>query len=375
MTDRPGLIITGATGFLGGRLIQELSPQYEIFAIGRKSPKEIGALNGSHIHWFQVDIGNFEPLREVFYRIRQLGGAKIMLHLAGYYDFTGEEHPEYERTNIIGTRNVLELAVPLELKRLFFTSSVAACPFPPLGEAVTEDTPPTAPPPYSRSKRAGEEMLFEYKDKIPSCILRLAAIFSNWCEYEPLYNFLETWFSSGLNGWNSRILGGRGQWAIPYMHVRDLLQFCLRVVEKCDAVQPFSVLQGCPNGCTTHLDLFHEATRSYYGTARNPLYVPKPMAHLGIIMREQLGRFTGRMPFERRWMGEYIDLKLNIDATRTHRRLDWKPREDLDILKCIPNMVRNRQEYPEEWERRYQATKKGYVTIYESWHETLDDEF
>jgi len=298
-----------------------------------------------------------------------------MLHLAGYYDFTGEEHPEYQRTNITGTRNVLELAVPLNLKRLFFTSSVAACPFPPPGGAVTEDTPPTAPPPYSRSKRVGEEMLFEYKDKIPSCILRLAAIFSNWCEYEPLYNFLETWFSGGLNGWNSRILGGRGQWAIPYMHVRDLLQFCLKVVEKCDAVQPFSVLQGCPNGCTTHLELFREATRCYYGAARQPLYVPKPMARLGIVMREYLGRVTGQMPFERRWMGEYIDLKLNIDATRTHRRLDWQPRPDLDILKCVPNMVRNRQEYPEEWERRYQATKKGYVTIYESWHEMMDDEF
>jgi nucleoside-diphosphate-sugar epimerase len=314
-------------------------------------------------------------LREVFYRIRELGGAEIMLHLAGYYDFTGEEHLEYERTNVVGTRNVLELAVPLNLKRLFFTSSVAACPFPPPGGAVTEDTPPTAPPPYSRSKRAGEEMLFEYKDKIPSCILRLAAIFSNWCEYEPLYNFLETWFSSGLRGWNSRILGGRGQWAIPYLHVRDLVQFCLKVVEKCDAVQPFSVLQGCPNGCTTHLELFQEATRCYYGTARRPVYVPKPMARLGIIMREYLGRVTGQMPFERRWMGEYIDLKLNIDATRTHRRLEWQPRPELDILNCIPNMVRNRQNHPQEWERRYQATKKGYVTIYESWHEMMDDEF
>jgi nucleoside-diphosphate-sugar epimerase len=298
-----------------------------------------------------------------------------MLHLAGYYDFTGEQHPEYERTNLIGTRNVLELSVLLNLKRLLFTSSVAACPFPPPGETVTEDTPPTAPPPYSRPKRAGEEMLYEYKDKIPCTILRLAAIFSNWCEYEPLHNFLETWFSSGWQGWNARILGGTGQWAIPYLHVRDLLEFCLRVVEKCDAMEPYCVLQGCPNGCTTHLDLFQEATRCYFGAPRKPLYVPKPMAHLGIIMRECLGRLTGQMPFERRWMGEYIDLKLNIDATRTHRRLDWKPREDLDILKCIPNMVKNRQNHPNEWERRYQATKKGYVTIYESWHETLDDEF
>jgi hypothetical protein len=170
-------------------------------------------------------------------------------------------------------------------------------------------------------------------------------------------------------------LGGRGQWAIPYLHVRDLLEFCLKVVEKCNTMEPYCIFQGCPNGCTTHLDIFQEATRCFYGAPREALYVPKPMARLGIVMREYLGQLTGRMPFERRWMGEYIDLKLNIDATHTHRRLDWKPREDLDILKCIPNMVRNRASHPNEWRRRYEATKKGYVTVYDSWHEMLDDEF
>ncbi len=353
---KPGIIITGATGFLGGRLIQHLCRTYQIFALGRRSPQEARAPVGPDIHWFQVDIGHFEPLREVFYRIREMGGADILLHMASYYDFTGEEHPEYIRTNVFGTRNILELSVPLELKNFIFTSSVAACPFPPPGEAVTEDTPPTASPPYSRSKRLGEEMLHEFRDQIPSSILRLAAIFSNWCEYEPLHNFLATWCS---NGWDSRILGGRGQWAIPYLHVRDLLSFYLTVIEKSADLEPLEVLQASPHGCTTHLELFQEATRCFYGTPRTALYMPKPLARLGIAMREQLGRVTGQMPFERSWMGEYIDLKLNIDASRTHRRLGWSPSEELDILNCMPTMIDNMQTYPEEWQVRYEMSKKG----------------
>jgi nucleoside-diphosphate-sugar epimerase len=353
---KPGLIITGATGFLGSRLIKELHPHYEIYAVGRRTPQEAGALQGPDIHWFCVDIGYFEPLREVFYRIRQLGGADLLLHLAGYYDFTGEQHPEYLRTNVNGTRNVLELAAPLNLKRLFFTSSIAACPFPKPGEFITEDTPPTASPPYSQSKRQGEEMLRAYRDYIPSCIVRLAAIFSDWCEYEPLDNFLHTWCS---NRWNARILGGRGLWAIPYLHARDLLLFYLRVIEKHGELQSLEVLQGSPDGATTHLDLYRTATYSFYGAPRRPICMPKPLARLGIAMREAVGRATGHMPFERSWMGEYIDLQLAVDASRTRHRLDWSPNPDLFILKRIPFMIQNMRQHPDQWQQRNDQWKRA----------------
>ncbi len=71
---RPGVIITGATGFLGGQLMRRLRKEYQIFAIGRRSPKEAGAPEGPGIHWFRVDIGHLDPLREVFRRIRDMGG-------------------------------------------------------------------------------------------------------------------------------------------------------------------------------------------------------------------------------------------------------------------------------------------------------------
>jgi nucleoside-diphosphate-sugar epimerase len=361
---KPGMIITGATGFLGSRLVEHLRPQYRIYAIGQRPQVGRRTPTGPGVHYYQVDIGRFEPLREVFEHIRHQDDVEIVLHLAGYYDFSGDENPLYEHSNVLGTRNVLELSAPLKPKRFFFTSSVAACPFPPPGEAITERTPPTAPPPYSRSKRAGEEMMHEYKDRIPGCILRLAAIFSDWCEYEPLNVFLATWFSGG---WNARILGGHGQWAVPYLHVRDLLRFYLTVIEKCTAgKKPLSVLQASPNGCTTHLELYQAATQSYFGSARRSISVPKPLARTGIFMRETLGRLTGRMPFERSWMGEYIDQKLNVDASETHRLTGWKPRPELDILKCIPTMVENMKNDPEQWEIRYQLARKGKQKMYQT---------
>jgi len=119
------------------------------------------------------------------------------------------------------------------------------------------------------------------------------------------------------------------------------------------------VLQASPNGATTHLELFQEATRCFYGQALSPLYMPKPMAQLGIAMRERLGCIIGRVPFERGWMGEYIDRQLIVDATQTHQKLGWKPRPELAILNCIPTMIHNMKNDPQEWQLRFEMSKKG----------------
>lgn len=353
---KPGMILTGATGFLGSSLIRHWCNDYRIFSIARRPQRLAGLPPEAQIEWLQADIGDYQALSRVFERINALGGAEIMLHLAGYYDFTGEYRPEYMYTNVVGTRNVLELSAPLGLRKLFFTSSIAACPFPPPGAAITEDTPPIAPPPYSQSKRQAEELLAMYVDRVPACILRLAAIFSDWCEYEPLFNFLETWFS---DRWNARILGGHGLWAIPYLHMHDLLAFFVRVIEYADQIEPLEVLQASPNGCTTHRDLFLTATGCCYGNPLRPLYVPKLLARGGIKLREIWGRVHGPMPFERSWMGEYIDRQLNVDATRTQRRLNWQPHPERAVLACIPTMVRNRAADPSEWQLRFEKSKKG----------------
>ncbi len=354
--SKPGIIITGATGFLGRRLVQQLCKDYRIFAISLHPPRESERLEGPDIHCFQVHIGHFDRLREVFNHIREKGGADLLLHLAAHYDFTGNDHPEYSHTNIKGTRNLLDLSVSLKLKKFIFTSSVAACPFPKPGGTVTENTPSTAPITYARSKHMGETMMQEYQDSIPSCILRLAAIFSDWCEYEPLDEFLQTWCS---NRWNARIHGGKGGSAIPYLHAQDLIQFYLKVIEKFDNLKPLEVLQASPDGSTTHLELYKKATQFFFGVPRSSIHVPKPFARSGIVLRERLGRIMGNIPFERSWMADYIDLRLDIDASRTRSLLNWAPNENLHILKRIPYMIQNMKDHPEEWKKRSRQNKRS----------------
>ncbi|HMQ55874.1 MAG TPA: NAD-dependent epimerase/dehydratase family protein [Anaerolineae bacterium] len=334
--NRPGLIITGATGFIGRHLIQQLHRRYRIFAISRRPPQ--AAETGS-IHWFQADIADLDALRPVFAQIQALGGAEFVLHFAGYYDFSGEDQPAYQATNVEGTRNLLELSSPLNLKKFIFSSSVAACAFPAPGAAITEQSPADADFPYARTKRQAEALLVEYQDRVPACILRLAAIFSDQGEYEPLDHFLQTWCS---NQWQARLLAGRGQSAIPYLHIRDLVALVLKVIEHSDRLEPAEVLQASPDGATSHLELYRAATRHFFGAPRACLLMPKPLAQLGLSVREGWGRLIGRLPFERAWMAQYIDRQLTIDASRTRRRLGWAPTPELSLLARLPVLIENR---------------------------------
>ena len=107
---RPALIVTGASGFVGRHLLEDLKDEYRIFAIARRSQRECGAPVHPNIAWMQVDIGDIDDLARTFREIASAGGARVLLHLAAYYDYAGEHRPEYRRTNVEGTKNVLELA-------------------------------------------------------------------------------------------------------------------------------------------------------------------------------------------------------------------------------------------------------------------------
>ena len=120
----PGIIITGASGFIGRHFIEQNATRYRLFCLARRSQQEAGIPKHENIRWTQVDIGDFSNLQDVVESINRYGGADFILHLAGYYDFTMKDHPAYEHTNVKGTRNVLKLAQYLGTKRFIFSSSL-----------------------------------------------------------------------------------------------------------------------------------------------------------------------------------------------------------------------------------------------------------
>jgi nucleoside-diphosphate-sugar epimerase len=336
----------GGSGFLGRHLIAALRDRFQIHVLARRTERGVGVEPHPDVRWTQVDIADRERLAEAFQELRDLPRPLHVVHLAAHYDFTGAEHPEYQRTNIDGLRNVLELCKELRPDRFHFASSLAACAFPPAGSRLTEDSPPDGDHVYARTKRVGEAMVREYERSFPSVIVRMAALFSDWCEYPPLYFFLRTWLS---NGWNRRILGGHGDSAIPYLHVRCAVRFYARLLEVHDRLAPGEVVIASTEGSVSQRDTFEAATGAWYGHALHPLGTAKLVARAGLWMMEQLGRWRAEPPFERSWMGRYIDLRLETDGSRTRERIGWAPNPRLFILRRMPFMLENLRADPIEW--------------------------
>ena len=374
-TSLPGLVVTGASGFIGRHVLASFAGRYRLFCLARRSRREAGVPDYENMRWTQVDIARWDTMRQVVTCIKENGGAAYVLHLAGYYDFHNMENPEYDRTNVLGTRNVLKLAKQLGVQRFLFASSLAACPFPSEDEIVDEDTAPTATFAYARSKRAGEEMVAENTEWFPASILRLAAVYSDWCEYPPLYVFLRTWLS---RSWNARILGGKGQSAVTYIHIQDLVRLIHRVLEKSDQLPRFSVYNVSPSHVTTHEDLFKAATRYFYGEDVTPLCLPRWLAGPGVLLRWWLGRLTRRLPFEAPWMVRYIDRQLRIDASRTEAALDWKPARRLDVTRRLLLMIENMKSRSEAWSMRNEAAmrrvaRRPNLVLYDVLEEIRDE--
>ncbi len=351
----PALVLTGASGIVGRNFLQAIQDRFLVYAIARRPQNKAGVPNHPNIRWIQVDIGDAEALETVTHEIERQGGADFVIHLAAHYDFENIDRPEYEHTNVQGTRNVLEQAKTLGVRRYVFTSSVAACNFPAPGKTIDETTPPDADFPYARSKKIGEELVREYSQWFPCSIVRLAAVFSDWCEYAPLYVFLETWLS---HRWNARILGGRGKTAVPFIHARDVNRIFLVLLERSDELPSFGVYIASPDGATTHRDLFELATRFHFGNAVKPVLVPKPLARFGVWGRNLLGRVMGRRPFERPWMLDYLDLSLTIDGSETRRLLEWEPTPRYHVLRRILFLIEKMTSNPQEWTLRNERAMK-----------------
>ncbi len=365
----PSILVTGASGFIGRHFLEAAKDRFKIYGLSRAVSDRSLIPKHPNIEWIDTDIGNFFYLHSALSELRVRGGVDYVLHLASFYDFNYDDNPEYIRTNLVGTRNILEESRRLNIKRFIFASSLAACDFT-KGQVINERSPTDAIFSYAKTKHEGEELVKAHSNEFPGANCRFAAAFSDWCEYGPLYVFLNTWLSKN---WKSRILGGKGKSAITYIHINCLVNFLLRIIEKSQNIPRVDTYIASPNDPVSHEELFKLATRFYFGKTINPIYMPKPLAAMGVYGMDILGKITGKKPFERPWMMRYVDKQLCVDSSQTRNMLDWQPTERYTISRRLLFVIERMKSYPYEWHKRNsRMLKTGPVRSNFLLYEALD---
>jgi len=347
---QPTLLITGASGFVGRYLVNHILPHYKIIAFARRTQKEVGINPHPNLVWVLVDITDEEQFKTAYEEADGEYNIDFILHLAAYYHFGDQvDSKVYQKTNVGATRQLLEMARASNIKRFIFTSSLVASNFPAKGDLVYEESVLDATFPYALTKIKGEEMVREASEDFPCTVVRLAAVYSDWCEYEPFYNFLNVWLS---DRWDSRILPGEGSMAIPYINICCVVALFERILEKSDELDRNSIFLASSDQPVTLRKLYALATRYYYGEERTPVSIPIWFAKLGVFVRNIKGLLTGNPPFERMWMTNYIDKQFPTDCSYTRATLNWIPIDRHHIKRRILHLIENMKSRPDEWHRK-----------------------
>jgi nucleoside-diphosphate-sugar epimerase len=111
--------ITGATGFIGGRIARQLAAQgHQLTALVR-DPSKAGELEKLGINLFPGDITDKESIR------KPMQGADGVFHIAAWYKVGARDTSPARKINVEGTRNVLEVMKELGIRKGVYTSTLA----------------------------------------------------------------------------------------------------------------------------------------------------------------------------------------------------------------------------------------------------------
>jgi len=152
-------LVTGATGFVGSAVARALcSAGWQVRALARAGSDRLN-LRELPVEIASGDLADPRSLEAA------LLGCEALFHVAADYRLGVAEAGQLYRTNVEGTRNLLDAARRSGVQRIVYTSSVATVGLPPDGTPGNEDTPVTLDDMvghYKRSKFLAEELVREF---------------------------------------------------------------------------------------------------------------------------------------------------------------------------------------------------------------------
>ncbi|PYX29141.1 MAG: dihydroflavonol 4-reductase [Acidobacteria bacterium] len=150
--------VTGSTGFLGSHVARALiaqGAQLRLLVRSSSDLRNIADLNTEQVTGDLRDAASFE---------KALSGCEALFHVAADYRLWVRDPEQMYRSNVEGTRALIEAARKQGVRRIVYTSSVATMGFGSNGTLADENSPVSLAEmigPYKRSKFMAEGVAFE----------------------------------------------------------------------------------------------------------------------------------------------------------------------------------------------------------------------
>jgi dihydroflavonol-4-reductase len=275
-------LVTGGTGFIGANVARELVAAGATVRVLARPGGDRRALAGVKVEIVEGDLLDRASVR------RALGGVRSVYHVAADYRLWTPDPAMLYRTNVDGTRVVLEAAAEAGVTRVVHTSSVGAVGIPEDGRPGTEDTPVTLADMvghYKRSKFLAEQVALEFARRgLPVVVVNPSAPIGPWDVKPTPTGQMIVDFMRG------RMLASVDT-GLNIVHVRDVARGHLLAAERGTPGERY-ILGHRDLSLVDIFGILAEIT----GRRAPRFRVPYAVAWLGAACCETVARVTGRPP-------------------------------------------------------------------------------
>lgn len=317
------VLVTGATGFLGGYLVKELTPHYNVYALGRNHDKKETLENMGATFC----CGDFTDAKQCE---RYFQGIDYVIH-AGALSTVWGPWKDFYNTNVKGTHSVATLCRQYGVKRLIFVSSPSI--YSERGDRLDireeQYNPSNSMNNYIKSKIMAEEILKQFDDLYCVTVRPRGLI------------------GSGDPSLVPRLLKANGSIGIPLFkngkNIVDItcvenVAYALRLCLECNDIkgEAFNITNGEPREFKEVLELFLSSA----GLAPKYLKMPLPLMYFAAFVAEVIykGLQIQAEPPVTRYTVCTLGYSQTLNIDKAKQKLGYSP--GVSLREGVKNYVR-----------------------------------
>ncbi|WP_417385783.1 NAD-dependent epimerase/dehydratase family protein [Gimesia sp.] len=338
---KPVILITGAEGLIGSRLVHAFSHDYEVVAFDLEPlPAE-----QNQADWISCDLTDDAAVSRALETLKQRHGDRIasVIHLAAYYDFSGEPSPLYQDLTVEGTRRLLRGLQNFTVEQFVFSSSLLVQASAEEGQLIQETSPVNAEWDYPQSKLAAEDVIRDESRGIPTVILRLAGVYDEDCHSIPIAQQISRVYEKQLE---SYFFPGDMTCGQSFLHLDDLVSCFQATIEQRATLPQHSLFIIGEEDMMSYEELQEKLGLYLHGDQWPAIRIPKMAAKAGAWVKDQMSDENDEQ-FIKPWMIDLADQNYPVSIQHARNLLGWEPQHQL--RNTLSDMTERLKSDPERW--------------------------
>ncbi|MCA9025295.1 MAG: NAD(P)-dependent oxidoreductase [Planctomycetaceae bacterium] len=334
------LLITGASGLIGSRISQLLKDDYTIVSLDVVPPNASTSL-ARHI---DTDLTNDRSVREALALVKSEFSDQLVsvIHLAAYYDFSGEPSPLYDELTVEGTRRLLHGLHEHHFNCQQFVFSSSLLVMKPNSEGhLSEFSETDAEWAYPQSKLEAEQVIKAERGDIPSVILRIAGVYDEQGHSLPICQQIARIYKKRLE---SFVFPGDTSHGQALVHLDDLAVCFRQVVERRAVLGDDELFLIAEPDVMSYDELQDRIGELVHGHEWPAIRIPKVVAKAGAYVKDKMAN-EDDPSFIKPWMIDLADAHYAANITHAQTKLAWEPQHRLrDTLPSITEFLKQEPE-------------------------------